>query len=144
MSFKSILDTLGSDTKKVFIFLGSSKGQAIVDAGEAVVETIEPQTTAFFTLANNWLAEILKTQALATAAGAASGSNDQKTAIALSSITPQVLAFAQQYGLNTPTATELATANAALVTFFNVLGATVATTAVTPTANPTPVTNASL
>lgn len=124
MSFISVLDTIGKDAKKVFSFLGSAKGQAIVAAGESVVESVDPLTSGFFTLANNWLAEILKTQALATAAAASAGADTQKAAIALSTITPQVLAWAQQNGLSTPTADTLATANAALVTFFNAFGVT--------------------
>ena len=158
MSFKSILDTIGNDAKKVFSFLSSSKGQAIVTTVETAVTDIDPTLSGIFTIVNSWMSEIFKTQALASAAAATTGSSTQKAAIALSSITPQVLSFAQANGLNTPTAADLSTINNALVTVLNTLGAgtVAASTPVVPTAsnaatsvgqavaNPTVVTNASL
>jgi hypothetical protein len=115
----SLLDTLGKDFKGIFAWLGSSTGQKIVKTGEGVVEAIYPPATAIINVANNWLTEILKTQALATAAGAQSGSNTQKAAAALNSAAPQMIAFAQQYGLPIPTAEQLQSGNAALVAFLN-------------------------
>jgi hypothetical protein len=115
----SLLDTLGKDFKGIFAWLGSSTGQNIIKTGEGVVEAIYPPATAIINVANTWLTEILKTQALATAAGAQSGSNTQKAAAALNSAAPQMIAFAQQYGLPTPTAEQLQSGNAALVAFLN-------------------------
>lgn len=120
---KTFLDAAGADIVKVFNFLGSPKAQAVISTGEAVAVAIDPALSGFFTLANSWLSEILKTQALATAANAGSGNSAQKAAIALASITPQVLAFAQSNGLPIPTSTKIEEANTALVTFFNALGA---------------------
>lgn len=122
MSVKSVLDKIGSDFKAVFTFLGSPTGQKIVSTGEAVVEAIVPGTAGAITLANNWLTEIVKTQALATAAAAESGSSTQKAAATLAAITPQALQFAQVNGLPAPTATQLAAANDALVAFLNAFG----------------------
>ena len=119
MSFKSILDKIGSDAKAVFSFLGSSKGQAIIATGEGLVETVEPGTAGVFALANNWIAEVVKTETLAFAAGAQQGSGAQKSAMVLAAVTPQALAFAKANGLSTPTATQLTAANNALVAFLN-------------------------
>jgi hypothetical protein len=107
MSFKSVLDDIGNDAKKVFGWLASPTGKTVVAAVEGGAEAIAPQITGVVNIVNSWLAEIFKTQALATAAGATTGSSEQKAAVALSSITPQVIQFAQQYGLNTPTAADL-------------------------------------
>lgn len=147
MSFKSVLDDIGNDAKKVFGWLATSKGQTIVSTVETAAEAVAPQITGVVNIVNSWLAEIFKTQALATAANATTGSSTQKAAVALASITPQVLQFAQQYGLNTPTTTDLNTINTALVTVLNTLGTGTVTapapSVATPT-TPTPVTNASL
>jgi len=119
MSVKSVLDKIGTGFKDVFDFLGSTKGQAIVAAGESVVETIAPGTAGLINLANNWLTEIVKSEALAAAAAEQTGSGAQKGALVLSAVTPQALAFAQANGLPAPTATQLAAANTALVAFAN-------------------------
>ena len=119
MSLKTALDKIGEDAKEVFSFLGSAKGQAEIATGEGVVESIVPGTAGLLTLANTWLTEIVKTQALATAAGAATGSQTQKAALALSAAAPQAIAFAQANGLPAPTATQLQAANTALVAFAN-------------------------
>jgi hypothetical protein len=119
MSFKSVLDKIGTDAKDVFAFLASPKGQAIVGAGEAVVEVAAPGTAGFINLANNWLTEIVKTETLATAANVGTGSDAQKAALTLSAIVPQALSFAQANGLPAPTAAQLQAANTALVAFAN-------------------------
>lgn len=119
MSFKSVLDKLGTDIKDVFSFLGSAKGQAVVTAGEEIIETIVPGSAGAITLFNNWFTEILKTQALATAAGAQTGSNAQKAALVLAAIGPQAVQFAQVNGLPAPTAATIDTVNSLLVQAFN-------------------------
>ncbi len=119
MSVKSVLDKIGADAKDVFAFLTSGKGQAIVAAGEAVVETVVPGTTGFVTLANTWLTEIVKSETLAAAAGEQQGTGTQKASLVLSAVTPQALQFAQANGLPAPTAAKLVEANTALVAFAN-------------------------
>jgi hypothetical protein len=119
MSFTSVLDTIGKDFKGVFAWLGSPTGQNIIKTGEGVVEAIVPQATALINLGNAWMTEVIKTQALATAAGAQTGSSTQKAAAALNATAPQAIAFAQQYGLPTPTAAQLQAANTAIVAFLN-------------------------
>jgi hypothetical protein len=119
MSVKSVLDKIGSGFKDVFEFLASSKGQAIVGAGEAVVESVLPGTAGFINLANNWLTEIVKSETLAAAAAAQTGTGSQKAALVLSAVTPQALDFAKANGLPAPTAAQLQAANTALVAFAN-------------------------
>jgi hypothetical protein len=119
MSVKSVLDKIGEDAKGVFAFLGSTKGQAVVTAGEGIVETVVPGTAGAINLFNNWLTEIIKTQALAAAAGAATGSGAQKASMVLSAVTPQALAFAQANGVSAPTAATLNTINSLLVQALN-------------------------
>ena len=120
----SWLSTLGNDVKKVFSWLGSSKGQAIVGAGESLLEVVDPALDGVITITNTWLQEIYKAQALATAAAASpSTSGAQKAAMVLTALTPQVVAFAQAQGLPVPTGTNLINANNALVAFLNALGA---------------------
>lgn len=131
MSIKSVLDKIGADIKGVFTFLGSSKGAAIVQAGEGLVETLLPGTAGAITLANNWLQEIVKTQALATAADAGTGSSTQKAAMVLAAVTPQALQFAQVNGVPPPTAAALQKANDALVNFLNAFTAEPTSTSTT-------------
>jgi hypothetical protein len=131
MSFKGILDTIGNDAKKVFAFLGSSAGQKDVSTVEGAVDTavavVDPALAAPLmsvqTLINNWIAEIFKVQALASAAGSSSGSGTQQAASVLSVTTPQVVTFLQSQGLSTVNAAKEADAiNTALVDIFNTLG----------------------
>lgn len=119
MAIKSVLDKIAVGFKDVFNFLGSAKGQAIVSAGEAVIETIAPGTAGLINLANNWMTEIVKTETLAVAAEVQTGTGPQKAAMVLSSVTPQAIEFAKANGLPNPTAAQLAAANTALVAFAN-------------------------
>jgi hypothetical protein len=127
----TLLQKIGAGFKDVFSFLGSAKGQAIVNTAEGVVEAIEPGTAGLINLANSWLTEIVKSESLAAAAGQATGSGAQKASMVLSTVTPQVIAFLQANGITTaPTAAELNAANAALVAFanaFNIPGTTAPT-----------------
>jgi hypothetical protein len=136
MSLKSVLDKIGTDVKDVFNFLGSPKGQALVSAGEGLVETVLPGTAGAINLGNAWLQEIIKTQAIATAASAGTGSSTQKAAMTITAITPQALAFAQANGLPAPTATVIANANNALVAFLNAFTLAPETTTVPVTTVP--------
>ena len=120
----SFLATLGKDVKKVFGWLGSPKGQKIVGVGEAVLEIADPALDGVIGLANTWMQEIYKAQALATAAGATgAAAGAQKAAMVLNIMAPQVLALATNEGLPASTATDMQTANDALVAFLNALGA---------------------
>jgi hypothetical protein len=120
----SILSTIGKDVKGLLSWLGSPKGQAVVNAGEALVEDAFPAATGAINLANTWLVEIFKAEALGEAAGStAAGTDTQKAAAVIASVTPSVLTFAKAQGLGTPTAANLQSANDALVTFLEALGA---------------------
>jgi hypothetical protein len=114
----TVLNFLG-DIKKVFTWLGSPTGQKTIATGEAVVEAVYPPATGLINIANGWLAEIIKTEAIATAAGAATGSGKQKAAMVISAESPQIMAYAQQHGLAIPTADQISKANDALVEFLN-------------------------
>jgi hypothetical protein len=119
----SLLSKLGGAVKDVFKWLGSPTGQAIIGAGESLAEAVDPGLSGIIGVANNWLAEIIKTEALASAASQQAGTGTQKAAITLAAVTPGVLTFAKQQGLPTPTAAKILTANNALVAFLNALDA---------------------
>ena len=136
----SWLGTLGNDVKKVFGWLGSPRGQAVLSTGEGFVEAVDPALDGVVNLTNTWLQEIFKAQALATAASANATGGVQKSAMVLNTVAPQVIAFATAQGLPIPTGVELQNANNALVAFLNALGAgstTTATTGTTGTIAPT-------
>jgi hypothetical protein len=124
----SWLSTLGNDEKKVFEWLFSPKGQAILSAGEGIVEIADPALDGVINLTNTWLQEIFKAQALATAASANATGGAQKSAMVLNTVAPQIIAFATAQGLPVPTGIELQNANNALVAFLNALGANSGTT----------------
>lgn len=119
----SFLTKLGADVKKVFEWLGSTKGQAVIAAGEGVVESVYPPATGIINLANTWLTEIIKSEALAAGAAQQTGTGVQKAAIAIDAVTPQAITFAAAHGLPAPAAAELSKANDALVAFLNAFGA---------------------
>lgn len=118
----SWLATVGKDIKGVFSWLGSPKGQAVIQTGEAVAEACGAPA-ALINIGNYWLGKIIAVESLSVAAGAQTGSGATKAAAVLTDVTPQVLAIAKENGLPTPTADNIAKANAALVSFLNALGA---------------------
>ena len=124
MSFKSVLSVIGADAKKVFTWIGSSQGQSVIGTGEAVVEAVDPGLTGLITLANKYIQEAVKVEALSAAAGAQTGTGVQKAAAVTSALTPTVLLYAQQSGLAVPTATEIQNASNAIVAFLNALNGT--------------------
>ena len=126
MSFKSVLSTFGGDVKKIFAWVGSPKGQAVVAAGEAAGETVVPSLDGLINLANTYITEAFKVEALATGAGTQNGTGTQKLAAVTAAVTPTVLAYAQQAGLATPTATEIGNAANGIVAFLNALNGTTA------------------
>jgi hypothetical protein len=121
---QSFLQKFGANFKKVFNWLGTPKAQAGISAGEALAEgvadAVDPALAGINPLINNWTQEIFKAESLAAAAGAQDGTGVQKSAMVLTSVTPQVVQFAEQNGLSTPTGTELNLANSLLVSFLNV------------------------
>ena len=119
----SWLNTLGGDVKKVFTWLGSPKGQAVVGTAEGVVEAVDPALDGVISITNTWLQEIYKAQALGTAAAVGVTGGVQKSAIVLTTMTPQVIAFAKTQGLPISTSIDLQNANNALVAFLDALGA---------------------
>lgn len=123
MSFKSVLAKIGADVKEVFAYIGSPQGQAVIAAGEGVVETVAPQLTGVINLANGFITEAAKTEALAAAAGAQTGSGVQKLNAVVAAVTPQVLAFAKSNGLPTPTSATIQAAANGIVAFLNALEA---------------------
>ena len=133
MSFRSILGTIGTDVKKVFAWVGTPQAQKIIVTaevvGEAAANAIDPGLAVLDPLIQAWTQEVFKAQAMAVAAGASTGSGVQKAAIVASTMTPQVLAFAQTAGLPAPTAAEIGQANTYFVQFLNALGGTPATPA---------------
>jgi hypothetical protein len=130
----SFLSALKGDVKKVFGWIGSPKGQAIVAVAEGAVEDAFPAATSAIGLLNSWGTEIFKVQSMAEAA-TATGSNLQKAAAVLNTITPQVLGFASTNGLPTPTSAAINKINDNLVEVLNLLTG-VASAPATPPAPP--------
>lgn len=122
-SFKSVLESIGADVKKVFAFVASPQAQAVLAAGEGVAETAFPQITGVINLANNYLTEALKTEALAAGAAQQNGTGAQKLAAVVTAVTPQALAYAQANGLPVPTSAQIQTQANAIVGFLNALAA---------------------
>jgi hypothetical protein len=118
----SFLSALGGDVKKVFGWLASPKGQAVVQLGEGIVEDAFPAATGVINIFNTWATEAFKVQAIAEAAGSDVGA--QKASVLLNTITPEVLAFAKTHGLPTPTADKLAQVNNAIILAINILSGT--------------------
>src|SRR5580693_1962177 len=117
----SILRSIGSETRKVFEWIGSPKGQAVISTGEGLVEDVDPPLTGLLSLANLGLAEIVKVEALAAGASQQSGSGPIKLIAVAQALTPQILAYAQKNGLATPTSAQIQAAINGLVAFGNAL-----------------------
>lgn len=113
---QSFLKMLGSDLKKVWNWVASPKGQLAITTGETVLEDVYPPATGIINLVNSWFQKIIHAQAVAQQVG---GTNEQKAAAVTQDMTPEVLAFAQQHGLSTPTADKIKAASDALVLFLN-------------------------
>lgn len=128
--FVGFLKHFGSDAKKVLGWLASPKNQNIIRTGvivgESVINSAEPALAGLAPIVNGWMEEIFKAEALGQAAGAGADTNTQKAAAVLSSVTPQVIAFATANKLSIPTGDKLQAANDALVAFLNALGGPVA------------------
>src|SRR5271156_2999686 len=129
----SFLSTVVKDAKAGFAWLASTKGQAIVGAAEAAVDIAFPPAAPAMALVNTWMAEILKVEGLATATGSQSGTGTQKAAMAISTMTPQVLAWAAANGYSIPDTANITAINTAVVNVLNLLGANTTTATTTTT-----------
>lgn len=117
----SFLSALGGDIKKVFGWLASPTGSAVIATVEGTVESVFPAATGIINLINKWATEAIKVEGIAVAAGSTTGTGDQKAAIVLNTLTPEVLAFAKANGLPAPTAATIALVNNNVVAILNLL-----------------------
>jgi hypothetical protein len=121
MSFLTGLKVFGTDVDKAFAWFGSAKGKIVVAAGESLLETAVPATIPAVNLFNAWAAKAYTVEALAVAASKATGTGPDKAVLAISSITPTVLQYAQEEGLSPRSAAQIATANKAVIDFINAM-----------------------
>lgn len=114
-SFKSFLSAFGADFVKVFSFLGSAQGQAVVTGVEttaAVIATsVNPAAgaavSAVEALVNAALKQVIAVESVAAAAGQQAGTGAQKAAAVITSITPQVGVTLAAAGVPSPTAEQI-------------------------------------
>lgn len=123
MSFLSGLKVFGSGVEKIFSWFGSPSGKVVVAAGESVLEAVVPASIPIVDLFNAWAQKAYTVEALAVAASQATGTGADKAVLAISTITPQVLQYAQLEGLSPRTAAQIAAANAAVIAFINAMTA---------------------
>lgn len=121
MSFLSGLKVFGEDIEKAFAWFGSSKGQATIAAGEAVVEAVAPASTPIVNLFNEWAKKAYSVESLAVAAKKSTGTGAQKAVMAIQTIEPAVVDYAKQEGLAPRTAAQIQAANDAVVAFINAM-----------------------
>jgi hypothetical protein len=121
MSFLSGLKVFGTDLEKAFAWFGSPSGQAIVKTGEGVLEAFLPVTIPAVNLFNQWATKAYTVEALAAAAGKATGSGADKATLALSTITPTIIQYAEDEGLSPRTAAQITAANNAVIAFINAM-----------------------
>lgn len=121
----SWLTAIGKKIGSIFSWLVSPKGQAVLGAGEAIVETIAPESAPLIALANSWIDKVVTTEQLAAAAGAQSGTGVQKAAAVMTAMGPQIAQY-----FPTATATEIANANNAIVAFLQAFSTSAPPTAV--------------
>ena len=121
MSFLSGLKVFGTDIEKVFGWFGSAKGQAVVKAGEAAVETIAPQAAPIVDLFDSWAQRAYNIESIAAAAGQQTGTGAQKAVLVNQAIAPTVLQYAQAAGLSARTADQISRANNAVIDFINAM-----------------------
>lgn len=129
MSFWSGLKVFGKDIVKVFAWAGSPNGQQVIGTGEAVLEAVAPITIPIVNLFNSWFKKAYTVEGLAVAAGQAKGSGADKAALALGTIVPEVIAYAQAEGLSPRTAEQIKAANDAVIAFINAMTQETAPTA---------------
>lgn len=112
----------------VFHWLGSPKGQAVLQTGGAVAVALGAPAIVVQT-AESWITKILTVEQVAESAGAQNGTGLQKSAAVLSLMMPELLK-------NFPDlpAENIQKANDALVAFMNALSLPAGTVAATPQA----------
>jgi hypothetical protein len=128
MSFLSGLKVFGTDLEKAFAWFGSPTGQAIVTTGEGVLEAVLPASMPIVNLFNTWAQKAYNVEALAVAAGKTTGSGADKAVVAISTIVPAVLQYAQQEGLSPRTAAQIQAADNAVIAFINAMTENASTT----------------
>lgn len=121
MSFLSGLKVFGTNVEKAFAWFGSPKGQVVVAAGEGFLETAVPASTPIVDLFNSWAQKAYTVEALAVAAGKSTGTGTDKAILAISSIAPQVLTYAQQAGVSARTTAQIKAANDAAIAFIKAM-----------------------
>jgi hypothetical protein len=121
MSFLSGLKVFGTEIEKAFAWFGSPKGQAVIGAAEGIAVMAEPAAAPIVNLFNAWAAKAYSIEALAVAASKATGTGTEKAELAISTIEPQVLAYATQEGLSPRTAEQIQAANDAVIKFINAM-----------------------
>ena len=107
MSFKSFLSSVGHDFVKVFSWLGSPKGQAVIGTVEAVTVAIDPALAGIEALVNTGLKSVISIESVAAAAGQQTGTGAQKSAAVVASIAPQVENFLKSIGIANPAAADV-------------------------------------
>lgn len=142
MSFKSILSGVGHFAEAVLNWLGSPVGQGTVNLIESGIETFVPATAGAINLFDIFAKEAVKIEVIGTAAASQPGqSSTQKAAAVLANVGPEVINFAEQYGLQQPTADELKKMNDLAVEWLNLFKPKVINApagSVKPAANPMP------
>jgi hypothetical protein len=113
----SFLSAIVKPFTSIFHFLESPKGQAILSAGEGIVEAIDPALAPAITVVNSWMQKIFITEQLAEAAGQAAGTGAQKSVAVLTAIGPDLLKY-----FPTTTAANVQVINDAIVTIMKSLG----------------------
>lgn len=126
----SFLSAVGKDFKAVFAWLGSAKGEAVVQTAEGAAVAVASAAglgapvQAGLNLLNNWMGEAIKLQAIGEAAGETASGGTAKAAAVASTMEPQLLAWLQANGYSTANVSaQAATINDAAVALLNALGA---------------------
>ena len=120
------LSAIATDFKRVFAWVGSPKGQAVITGVEGVILSVDPALSGIFSLANSWMNKVLTTESLAAAAGQQNGSGTQKASAVLVAMGPEISKY-----FPTATAAEISNANNAIVAFLQAFNTV-------PTLVPTP------
>lgn len=121
MSFLSGMKVFGTDMEKAFAWFGSPKGKVVVAAGEGLLEAAVPASIPVVDLFNVWAQKAYTVESLAVAASQAKGTGADKAVLAISSITPTVLQYAQAEGLPARTTAQIQTANDAAIAFIKAM-----------------------
>ena len=124
-SFKSFLQAVATDGKKVFSFFSSASGQKTVQAVEGVADAavgiaapaLEPEVLKVQALVNTWIGNAVVAESVASQAASGAVTNNQKAAAVISSIQPTLTLLEQQVNAAPTTDAQLTAMNNAIVTF---------------------------